>query len=393
MAIPGHAFGTNTDEKNAGSARIQSIDLLRGAVMVLMAIDHVRVYSGIPAGDPSPDVFFTRWVTHFCVSAFVFLAGTSAFLYGSKLSDKSRLARYLVTRGLLLVVLELTLIRFFWVFNFDGFVLAGVIWILGWCMILLAAFVRLWPVLIGIIGLVIIAFQQVFGLLPPALPPSARESIGAVWEFFYPSGFESLFGIAVLYTLIPWIGVMMAGYGFGTIMRLEPARRWRFCLRIGLSAIALFLVAGSLLIFLQPAPPDAPPFLFRLLNQQKYPASQLFLLMTLGPVIALIPFAEKARGWFAKVLITFGSVPMFYYLLHIPLIHLSALIINFIKEGNVHDEWYVRAPFASVPYEQKWELSILYLVFFIDVTVLYFVCRWYAVYKSKNPDKKWMKYL
>src|SRR5258705_8325286 len=124
----------------ASTSRVASIDLIRGAVMVLMAIDHVRVYPGLPAGGPTPGIFFTRWVTHFCAPAFVFLAGTGAFLHGRKLGDKRALARYLVTRGLILVFLELTVIRFAWTFNLDysHFVLAGVIWMLGWCMVLLA---------------------------------------------------------------------------------------------------------------------------------------------------------------------------------------------------------------------------------------------------------------
>src|ERR1700741_3759948 len=134
------------------SARIQSVDVVRGIVMVLMAIDHVRVYSGMPAGGPEAGIFFTRWITHFCAPAFVFFAGTGAFLHAQKLNDKAALSKFLVTRGLLLVLLELTLIRFCWTFNIDyaAFTLAGVIWMLGWCMVLLALFVRLQAKTIGI---------------------------------------------------------------------------------------------------------------------------------------------------------------------------------------------------------------------------------------------------
>src|SRR6185436_5957819 len=145
-------------------SRIQSIDFVRGMVMILMAIDHVRVYSGVPPGGPSPGVFFTRWVTHFCAPAFVFLAGTSAFFNGRKLGDMRKLSRFLVTRGALLVVLELTLIKFFWTFGLDHktFTLAGVIWMLGWCMILLGGMVRLSPQVIGWIGVAIALGQQLF---------------------------------------------------------------------------------------------------------------------------------------------------------------------------------------------------------------------------------------
>jgi uncharacterized membrane protein len=364
-------------------ARFQSIDVVRGAVMVLMAIDHVRVYSGLPAGGPSPAIFFTRWVTHFCAPAFAFLAGTSAYLYARKLPGPSALARFLVTRGVLLVVLELTVIRFFWTFNFNygDFVLAGVIWMLGWCMVLLAGLVSLPARLVGIIGLAIIFFQQVFRTAGQSIPHGLR----AVWEFVYPTGLKNESGIAILYVLVPWIGVMAAGYGFGVILTREPRARDRMCLAFGLAAIAIFLIAGSLTLLLNPPPPQAPPFLFRLLNQQKYPASPLFLLMTLGPAIALLPLAEKARGTAATVLATFGRVPMFYYLLHILTIHAAALLVTVIREGRTHPEWYATAPYTFVPPPHRWTLPLLYLVWAAIVAFLYFPCRRFAALKTRHP--------
>lgn len=377
-----------------GQPRIQSIDVIRGAVMVLMAIDHVRVYSGLPAGGPEPGIFFTRWVTHFCAPVFVFFAGTAAFMHGSKLKDLRKLSRFLVTRGLMLVALELTLVRFSWTFNFhySEFVLAGVIWMLGWCMVLLALFVSLRPATVGIVGLGIIFFQQLFSFIPRALP-APLGAVGRFLEFFYSSGLEPLPGISILYVIIPWIGVMAAGYGFGTILLLDAEHRKQRCLQIGLCATALFLLVGSALIFLKPAPADAQPFIFRLLNQQKYPASQLFLLMTLGPAIALIPLAEKAGGWLSETLAIFGRVPFFYYLLHIPLIHVTALGVNFLSGGAVHQEWYDYAPFTSIPVESRWSLGLLYVVFIIDVTLLYAACRWYVRFKFDHPEMKWLRFV
>lgn len=379
--------------KNQG--RIQSVDLLRGAVMVLMAIDHVRVYSGMPAGGQTAGIFFTRWVTHFCVPAFVFFAGTSAFLYGVKTANKGSLARFLLTRGILLVLLELVLIRFCWTFNLDfsSFMLAGVIWMIGWCMILLAAFVRLSTLTIGITGLVIAFAQQIFEHVPKLFPESMRNSFAKFWEFFYPSGFDGVEGINILYHIIPWIGVMMAGYAFGSILLRDENIRKKICLSIGLIATVIFVLIASIKIFSGTAPDGAPPALFRILNQQKYPASQLYLLMTLGPIIALIPFAEKVRGWFSKVLVTFGGVPMFYYILHILLIHLTALIVNMILTGATHQEFYATAPYTQMPEEMRWGLPLLYLVFFIDVVILYFMCRFYSTYKLAHPEKKWLSYL
>jgi uncharacterized membrane protein len=376
--------------------RLASIDIVRGAVMVLMAIDHVRVYSGVPAGGATAGIFFTRWVTHFCAPAFVFLAGTSAYLYGSKLGGQVRaLSRYLITRGLLLVLLELTIIRASWTFGVDysQFILAGVIWMLGWCMVLLAGLVFLPTWVVGIIGLVIIVFQDVFGPLGRALPQSAH----VFWEFLYPVGAEVTLGqggpsVAVLYSIVPWVGVMAAGYAFGAIMVREPAERRRLCLRIGLGATALFVLAAGLGMLMSPAPADAPPALFRFLNQRKYPASQLFLLMTLGPTIALLPVAERMRGWFASMLETFGRVPMFYYLLHIPLIHATALLVWFARDGRVDDSRFATAPFVSIPPAEQWGLPLLYVVFAIVVAVLYFACRWFAGVKARRQDR-WLRYV
>ena len=379
---------------NAG-IRVRSVDLLRGAVMLLMAIDHVRVYSGIPAGGPHPAIFFTRWVTHFCVPAFVFLAGSSAFLYSRKLNDPPAVSRFLLTRGLFLVVLELTLIRFCWTFNlhYAEFTLAGVIWMLGWCMVLMAGLVRLRIKTIAITGLTLIAIQQVFHFIPQLLSKPLHETVSYVWNFFYPSGMDGWNKISILYVIIPWIGVMAAGYAFGTILIMESAQRRRLCLKIGITAILVFIIAGSLLAWFGPAQHDDMPFLFRLLGQQKYPPSQLYLLMTLGPLIALVPFAEKVRGWFAEVLITFGKVPLFYYLLHILLIHIAALIVNLLREGNIHQEWYETAPYAQVPEAHRWGLPLLYLVFAMVEIVLYLACRLYAKYKAEHSGKKWLKYL
>jgi uncharacterized membrane protein len=365
--------------------RVRSVDILRGAVIVLMAIDHVRVYSGLPPGGPDAGIFFTRWITHFCAPAFVFYAGTSAYLYGRKVT-KPALAKFLITRGLLLVLLELTLIRFCWTFNFNysDFVLAGVIWMIGWCMVLMAAFIWLRPWLVGVIGLAIIFFQQVFALVP--------ASFGPVWEFIYTTGRDGFDGITILYVLVPWIGVMAAGYGFGAIVTMEAVKRRNVCLAIGLGAIAAFLTISSIVVSGNESP-DGPPFIFQLLNQQKYPASQLFLLMTLGPVIALTPFAEKARGWLADALEVFGKVPFFYYLLHIPLIHISAIIVNEISGITGYTQAYNSAPYVFMPEGQRWSLGLLYLVFVIDVVILYFLCRWYVRYKFAHPQNKLLKYL
>jgi uncharacterized membrane protein len=365
------------------TTRVRSIDLLRGAVMVLMAIDHIRVYSGIPAGGPDPAIFFTRWVTHFCVSGFVFYAGSSIYLYAGKLHDRAKLSRFLLIRGLWLVLLELTLLRFFWSFNIHltEFILAGVIWMLGCCMVLMAAIVWLPPRVIWIGGLAMIAVQQVFRMVP---------GDWTWWNFIYTISEDQPGGVNILYVIVPWIGVMMAGYGFGALVQMEPARRNRLCRQIGFSAILLFLIAGSIVAFRSSG---KAPFYIRLLGQQKYPPSQLYLLMTLGPLIALTPYAEKARGWLANVLTTFGRVPLFYYILHILLIHSTALLVNWVRRGETLQGHYLTAPFCGLPEDLRWNLPLLYLVFIVLEVVLFVICRKYMLYKSGHPEKKWMKYL
>jgi len=363
--------------------RYLSIDLLRGAIMLLMAIDHIRVYSGIPSGGVDPAIFFTRWITHFCVSGFVFFAGASAFLYGQKLDDRKKLTRFLLTRGLWLVLLEMTLIRFCWSFNIHltDFMLAGVIWMLGWCMVLMAAIIWLPFRVIWIGGLVMIAFQQVFGLVPHSW---------AWWNLLYTISDDAPGGINVLYVIVPWIGVMMAGYGFGQLLTLEPSRRNQLCKRIGWSAIALFLIAGSIFALLKH---NDKPFFVNLLGQQKYPPSQLYLLMTLGPLVALVPFAEKAKGLLANALTIFGKVPLFYYIAHILLIHSAALLVNFIRTGQTLQDHYRTAPFCGLPEDLRWSLPLLYLVFIFIEILLYLLCRWYGRYKLTHPEKLWLKYL
>ena len=381
-----------TNPRNA-NPRLRSVDVLRGLACALMAIDHVRVYSGLPAGGDTAGIFFTRWITHFVAPAFCFFAGTGAFFHGRTLGDTRALARFLVGRGVVLVLLELTVIRVFWTFNLDfaHYILLGVIWMLGVCMILMGGLVRFSTRTIGIVGLVVIFAQQLIGLAAMLLSESARRSLGWIFQFLWFGGRITLGDggpvLAVLYSIIPWIGVMAAGYAFGTVLLRDPVEQRRLCLRIGLSATAAFLVIGSLLALRTPESPDASPFLFRLLAQQKYPASQLFLLMTLGPLIALVPLAERARGWWADALETFGRVPLFYYLLHIPLIHLAAMVVSLVRTGHV-DAW-LFGNHPMMPPEQPagymWSLRLLYFVYVLVLPLLYVACRWYARLKAEHP--------
>jgi uncharacterized membrane protein len=391
--------------------RLASIDVIRGAVMVLMAIDHVRVFSGLPAGGPTPGIFFTRWVTHFCAPAFVFLAGTSAYFYGRRHPD---LSRFLVTRGAWLVLLELTVIRVAWTFNFDfaHYFMAGVIWAIGWCMILLAVLVRLPVGAVGAIGLAIIAGHNVLDpLLPGLLATLDQSAFAGLWKILYIGFFAGPIALGaegprliVLYSIVPWIGVMAAGYAFGTILSAEPERRRRLCLTIGLSATALFLVLRGFNLYGDPVPWTAQahpsgerppmPALLAFLNTTKYPASLAFLLMTLGPTIALLPALESARGLLARWLTVFGRVPFFYYLLHIPLIHALALVVSAMRLGAVSPWLFTNHPMGNPPPPDGyvWSLTLLYAVWAIAVLLLYVPCRWFGALKARRPSG-WLRYL
>ncbi len=389
--------------------RLRTLDIIRGLVMVLMAIDHVRVYSGLPAGGPTAGIFFTRWVTHFCAPAFVFLAGTSAFLYGQR---HAGLPRFLLTRGVWLVLLELTVIRVMWTFNveFGQYMLAGVIWVIGWSMILLAGLVRLPVAVVGVFGLVMIAAHNLLDSRFWQLAESMGERPwAALWKILYVSFYAGPVRLGadgprlmVLYSIVPWVGVMAAGYAFGAIVTQDAARRRRLCLGIGLAAIALFVVLRGFNIYGDLFPwglpsgdgrPGLPPVL-AFLNTTKYPASLLFLLMTLGPTIAMMPLLDNARGAVARWLTVFGRVPFFFYLLHIPLIHVLAIVVSLMTLGTVSPWLFANHPMGNPPAPEgyTWSLGLLYLVWAIAAVLLYFPCRWFAGVKARRHDW-WLGYL
>jgi len=392
-------------------SRVASVDLIRGAVMILMAIDHVRVFSGVPAGGPTPAVFFTRWVTHFCAPAFIFLAGTSTFFYARKHAGASR---FLLTRGLWLIFLEFTYLRLCWTFNFDfrHYEMAGVIWVIGCCMIMMAGLVKLPLPAVGTIGVVIIAAHNLMDShMGPLLDGLDNNPLSALWKIFYVGFYAGpiQFGpngpyLTVLYSIIPWIGVMAAGYAFGKILVLDPTRRNRLCLAIGFSVICLFVILRGFNLYGDPRPwhhatqgrnrQPPMPALFSFLNTAKYPASLDFLLMTLGPIIALIPLLEGLRGAVGRWIALFGRVPFFYYMLHIPLIHLLALIVSKIRLGFVSPWLFTNHPMGNPepPDGYVWSLPLLYLVWAIAIVLLYFPCQWFADLKANRSDW-WLKYL
>ncbi|MEZ5289643.1 MAG: heparan-alpha-glucosaminide N-acetyltransferase domain-containing protein [Vicinamibacterales bacterium] len=383
--------------------RVRSIDTVRGLAMVLMAIDHVRVYSGLPAGGPTPGIFFTRWVTHFVAPAFVFLAGTAIALRGRTLGHQRTLALGLVRRGLWLVLLELTALRVAWTFNlrFDEYLLAGVIWMLGWCMVAMAALVSVPWQAVGAAGAAIVAAHNLIDLVEPArLAAFLGGEPGWLLRILYFGGVVRVGPdgppLFVLFVIVPWLGVMMTGYAFGAVMEWPAERRRRFCLRLGLALTAAFVLLRLANGYGDPRPWSGGrmPVVLSFLNTSKYPASLLFLLMTMGPLIAAVGLAERWRGRVADVLTTFGRVPLLYYLLHIPVIHAAALVVSMAREGRVDPWLFGNHPMAPppVPAGYAWSLPLLYLVFAIAVAALYVPCRWFARRRAARPAP-WMAWL
>ncbi len=281
-----------------------------------------------------------------------------------------------------------------WTFNLDfaHYLLAGVIWAIGWCMVLMAVLVRLPVPLVGGLGVAIIALHNaVMPLLLPAMP-------GALREVLYTAFTEEPIGpLVVLYSIIPWLGVMAAGYAFGRILVLDAPRRDRLCAGLGIAAIALFVLLRGFNLYGDPHPWTARssiPALLSFLNTTKYPASFCFLLMTLGPTIALVPLLERARGRAARWVEVFGRVPFFYYLLHIPLIHGLAVAVSAVRQGGVDPWLFANHPMGNPPPPAgyTWSLGLLYLVWITAILLLYPACRWFAELKARRKEW-WLRYL
>lgn len=389
----------------ARPARIGSIDLMRGIVMVVMAIDHVRdfwdptPYDPADLGKASAALFLTRWITHFCAPTFMFLAGTSAWLWSRNTgATRGQLQRFLVSRGLWLVLLEMTVVSFSWRFDFDGLVLQ-VIWALGWCMVILAGLLWLPRRAIAVFGLLLVfGHNSLDGI---HFKDVAVYGQGWAWLWsalheFHLQRFGSGYMVALGYPLVPWAGVMALGYCFGELLELPPRRRDRWMLILGAGAIALFLLLRLSNLYGEPQlwqdnNPRGPLYnALDVLNVTKYPPSLLYLLMTLGPVLMLLPLLEHWRGAWAQRISVFGRVPFFFYLLHLPLIHLTATIAAELAYGVGAQPSFL-SPGLPPGYEPS--LARLYLVWAVVILMLYPLCRWYAGYKARHKDYWWLSYL
>jgi uncharacterized membrane protein len=375
-------------------ARLESVDVVRGVIMIIMALDHTRDFFGAP-GSPtnlataSVALFFTRWITNICAPVFFLLTGTGAWLSLRK-RTKPELSRFLFTRGLWLIFLDLVLFRCLVVqFNFDYHTTAiTVLWAIGWAMIVLSLLIWLPASIVTAFGVVMIATHNLLDSIRSANP---------LWSILHsPNIILERPGhtIFLAYPLIPWVGVTAVGYGLGQIYAWEPARRRSFLLRLGIGLTGAFIVIRAFNFYGDPSRWTTQHThiytALSFLNTTKYPPSLLFLLMTLGPALLFLRAVETDTRRLLRPALIIGKVPMFYYLLHFFLIHVLAVIICYVRYGQIH--WMFESPdLAHYPITQPpgWGLTLplVYLIWAFVVLAMYPLCRWYSGVKqrSNNP--------
>lgn len=384
--------------------RIASIDLLKGLVMVVMALDHTRDYfhSAAYVYDPTDPnltswpIFLTRWITHYCAPTFSCLAGMSAFLV-SRRRTTAELSHFLFTRGLWLVLIELTIVNFAWFFDLQFRTPSLItIWSLGISMMVLAGLIYLPKRIILIISCVIIFGHN---LLDPihftGNMPWAMLHDGGMFDLTH--GYKMLVG----YPVIPWIAVMSLGYCFGSFydQSFSSIKRKKILTIIGLSAIALFIVLRYINIYGDPGNwklyDTVSKSMMAFLNPQKYPPSLLYLLMTLGPSIIFLANTEQFKGKVADFFCTFGRVPFFFYILHIYLIHALALVAAQLtgygwEKMIFHGGWLTDLPGLK---GYGFPLLTVYLVWIGIIAISYFLCKKFDAYKMSHKEKWWLSYL
>ena len=373
-------------------ARWVAVDALRGVVMALMALDHVRDYftgahfSPTDLAHTTAALFFTRWVTHFCAPVFFLLAGLGAFLSLSRGKTHSTLAFYLVTRGLWLIVLEMTVVSFAWTFNFTPTVYElGVIWALGCSVVMQGGLVYLPRPLIAAFAVLLIVGHNLFD----ALRAEDLKAWGPLWAILHTGediALTSTLTIESFYPLVPWVGVMALGYALGPMLEKGAPGPRRLLLGAGMMLTAAFVLSRVANGYGDPAPWSAQPSailtVLSFLNTTKYPPSLLYLLMTLGPALmAFALFVDKTGGAVARFFIVFGEVPLFFYLVHLYVIHGLALGAGYLSGYDLRA---FLALFVSFPQDYGFSLPVVYWIWIGVVVTLYPLCRWYGAIKASR---------
>lgn len=391
--------------------RLVSVDVLRGLAMVLMALDHTRDFFCRP-GFPPEDLahtngalFFTRIITHYCAPIFAFLAGTGAFLSTSRGKSVQQVSWFFFTRGLWLVLLELTIVDFAW--GFVPWIQAGVIWGLGWSMVAMALIVRLPRRWIGALGLFMIATHNLLDRVNPA----SFGKFSWLWILLHSPGRIPLtdhFQFSARYVLIPWVGVMCVGFAFGSLLLRPDRRKW--ALTLGISATTLFFVLRAFNLYGNGIaglpfgyPRSAGPWSIHptlsltaisFFNTLKYPPSLHYLLMTLGPAAIVLGLIDKtkAQSGLSRILLVFGRVPLFYYVLHLYVIHIFSILVALaFHQPILHGS--VIADFAAKPAGYGHSLPFIYAMWILVIATLYLPSRWFMEFRSRHRDWTWLSYL
>jgi len=394
--------------------RVQSIDVLRGIVMVIMALDHVRDFfykadvsnAAAVATDPTnmattyPALFFTRWITHFCAPVFLFLSGTSAFLI-SKKKSKVELSFFLITRGLLLVFVELFIITLGWTFDplYHVFILQ-VIWAIGVSMIILGLLVFLPASVIVVTGLIIVCLHNL--LDDPSIAQKFKGNVASDLAYFgqfavYHLSASRIF--IIVYAFLPWTGIMLLGYGFGKFFTsaYDEVKRRKTLLLLGCSVILLFFILRFVNVYGDPLPWSKQPrgavyTVMSFFNVNKYPPSLLFICMTLGPAIILLSLLERIRNRFTSIMNVYGRVPMLYYMIHFFVIHTIVVIVFYATGHNSSQIVGKGNIFLFRPSDLGFGLPGVYIIWLFVVIVLFPVCKRYDRYKSTHSNW-WLKYI
>ncbi|HEY6185464.1 MAG TPA: heparan-alpha-glucosaminide N-acetyltransferase domain-containing protein [Terriglobales bacterium] len=390
--------------------RLVSVDLLRGLIMVIMALDHVRDYFTSATFQPEDlsrtngVLFLTRFITHFCAPTFALLAGTGAYLAVSRGKSVQEVSRFFWTRGLWLVFLEFTVVGFAWTFS-TPYAFALVIWSLGVSMILMAALVRLPVRWIAVFGIVMIVGHN----LLDGISPDSLGKFSWLWTILHSPGMVMIkppdFGVEVLYALVPWVGVMACGYALGAVLTRPDHRKLVLQIGIGLT-LAFFILRGINLYGNGTAgyPFSIGPWkaqssltltLISFFNTQKYPPSLDYLLMTLGPALIVLSLFNgvKAERGVGRFLLVFGRVPMFYYLLHIYLVHSMAIVVAWLSHQPAAWLWHGAVFLNRPPDGWGFGLPFIYFIWALAIAILYLPCRWYMEFKRQHRDWAWLSYV
>ena len=385
--------------------RINSIDFTRGLVMIIMALDHTRDFMHVNSltqsptdlATTSPVLFFTRWITHFCAPVFVFLAGSSAFLSFKRQQDVKKARRFLLSRGIWLIFIEFTVVNFALWFDFRfRNMIFEVIGAIGLGFVVLSFLLKLPAKTIGIAGLLIIALHDLFAFIPFTKGSALNIVLSPLFTLI-PFQVNTRTVLLVAYPVIPWLGIMLAGFACGGLFELSESKRKNIFLKSGIVLLILFILIRYSNFYGDPVKwsvqKNAVYTILSFLNITKYPPSLLFTLLTLGGMFLILAISENIRGRVGRIVSIYGKVPFFYFLIHLYLLHFILMAMLFLQGFQWKDLLFGNFRFGRPEAASGVRLWVIYLIWAAVVTLLYPLCKWYGRYKSAHRGKQWLRYL